>query len=372
MAPGYAAQEDQTAKTQANQAAAQEAAKKILGAQVAGRALVGYNGSTATPGTPTGGPQPPAPGQASAPSQPPGPPTAMLPQGGPPVPAPASQPPPSIPAQGGGGAPPGASGNIPEMSLQGWTQRILQTSPGIVNHPEILVAALDHVSPWIDQQGKSDLADAKLELAKQSVAQRGEIAKAQQETLRARQDSLGAQRASQGARADRRLDQGDTREARLAANSAVRNDVLTQRLQLQQQDLQRKVEAGDRGAALAQWRATTDALHKRATEIIQGNSAFNTMSDDDKKSLLAEQNEAYKAQIAAMRGTVQGGGPAAASGTPPAAGATPAPGAPSPAPAGSQAPPAAMLKPGGINIINGVGWRLVNGQPVQVPVPASQ
>lgn len=170
--PGYAAQEDQTAKTQANQAAAREAAIKLLGAHVLGQALVGQ------------GPQPPAPGQASVPSAPsavpgaagptsvggaPLPPPPSAPPGGAPQvppavpPGPAAQPPaPVAPAAGGAPA-------LPEISLQGLTQRILQTSPGVANHPEILLAALERAAPMLDRQGKEDLAEIRNQFTMQRI-----------------------------------------------------------------------------------------------------------------------------------------------------------------------------------------------------------
>jgi|GEM_PF-4333675 len=356
--PGYMAQENQTATTEQNQAAAQEVALKLLGAHVLGRALTG-----AAPGQPA--PQPPAPGQASVPNQPaPAPAPPAVAQGGPAAP-------PATPqmAQGAAGAPPSAGGSgLPEISLQALQQRILQTTPQVANHPEVMLAALERAAPILDRQGKEDLADMRKEIATQRLQQAGELA-------RARQESLDAYRAAQGSRADRRLDQGDTREARLAANSAVRNDATTQRLQMQQADLERKIQAGDRGVALAQWRATTDALHKRATEIIQSNSIASTLSDADRKAMLDEQRQAYEGQIAAMRGmagssTPQGG--TASAGAPPApkvqGQVTPnAPLVTQPAAAAS-APPLAMLKPNTITTFqNGQKWTIgPDGQPKQV------
>ncbi len=269
-------------------------------------------------------------------------------------------------AQGAAGAPPSAGGSgLPEISLQALQQRILQTSPQVAQHPEIMLAALERAAPILDRQGKEDLADMRKELATQRLQQAGELA-------RARQESLDAYRAAQGGRADRRLDQGDTRESRLAANSAVRNDATTQRLQMQQADLERKIQAGDRGAALAQWRATTDALHKRATEILQSNSIASTLSDPDRKALLDEQRQAYEAQITKMRDmagstTPQGG--TAPAGTPKVQGqVTPnAPLVTQPAAAAS-APPLAMLKPNTITTFqNGQKWTIgPDGQPKQV------
>ena len=262
----------------------------------------------------------------------------------------------------------------PEVTLQNAAKSMLAANPGLENHPELLVRALSHplITQALDRQGREDLADMRKEMATQRMQMaRERLDEAGRwhdmvhgDKSAAREDTK-EWRDAQGNRSDRRLDQTDTREVRLAANSAIRNDVLTQRLQMQQQDLQRKIEAGDRGAALAQWRAVTDALHKRATEIIQSNSVTNNMPEEDRKALLEEQRKAYEAQIAMMR-TGAKGGPAAA---PAAPAATPAPGEPSPAAATPSAPPpASMLRPGGINVMpDGSRWRLVNGQAVAVP-----
>jgi hypothetical protein len=139
VAPGYAAAEDQTAKTQVNQTKARDAAIKLIGANVLGSALTAGNG-----------PQAPPPGQASVPAprpvSPPAPPAAIPPQGAPPVPqggasvpTPAPQPAPAVPAPQAAGAP--ASG---KMGLQPMIAQILRTSPGVANHPEVLLAALTH------------------------------------------------------------------------------------------------------------------------------------------------------------------------------------------------------------------------------------
>lgn len=166
--PGYAAQQEQDAKTaasnaeaSANQGKARDAALKLLGAGVLGKALMGGDQ----------GPQAPPPGQASMPAPRPMPPpaptaaippqAAAVPQGGLP---PSPQPPPAVSAPAGGGAPPaapqaGGAAKLPEISLQGLTQRILETSPGIRNHPEVFLAALEHAKPFLDQQSKADLQE---------------------------------------------------------------------------------------------------------------------------------------------------------------------------------------------------------------------
>lgn len=278
--PGFSAQENQTATTQQNQAAAQEAAYKLLGAQVLGRALTGQQG-----------PQPPAPGQPSVP-------TAPSPQANP-QPMGQSAPPQASapqPAAGPAGAPPAQGGSgLPEVSLQALTQRILATSPGVRNHPEILMAALERAAPLLDRQSKEDLAELRKNMSTQRLESAAAIAQA-------RQESLDSWRGAQGERADRKLNQADTREQRLAAAAGIRQDQGWQRLEMQKQDLQRKIEQGGDKQALAQWRAVVDAQHKRATEIIQANSITSNLTKDDKKTLLDEQRSAYEAEIAAMRG----------------------------------------------------------------------
>ena len=89
---------------------------------------------------------------------------------------------------------------MPEISLAGLTQRILQTTPGVQNHPEILLAALERAKPMLDAQGKSDLDDVKQQFATQRLKF------AQQRLDDARQfhaQSVAAQQAAEAGRADR-------------------------------------------------------------------------------------------------------------------------------------------------------------------------
>lgn len=133
--PGYEAQEDRTAKTQANQTKAREAAIKLLGANVAGAALAGGQE----------GPQAPPPGQASVPAPKPMPPAAA-PQGAPPPvapPAPVSPPVAPPPAAAAPQAAAPAGGKLP---LQAAIAQILKRTPGVANHPEILLSALTHLN----------------------------------------------------------------------------------------------------------------------------------------------------------------------------------------------------------------------------------
>lgn len=572
---GFQKAENTQAVTEQNQAAAQEAAFKLLGAQVLGRALTG--------GQPQQGPQAPAPGQPSVPSAPPqqgnSPPMAQGDQ--PPAPTPQ-------PAAGAPGAPPPASGGgMPEISLQALTARILQTSPGVRNHPQVLLAALERAAPLLDRASKDQLYELRQEMQRQSLDARERMVRMQQEglntrnaastdariysadrgyegrtyaadrglegrkysadtLLQARELSTAARRdiaalsaqtrqeiadraelgrntraelsataraeiarlngetrrevvgmmeagrdrrsdqtsadrrystdartntaaeaeegrryatdrradtaaaaeagranrailsaetrqamqrmsmaarqeiedarqagatnraalsaetrrelatmgavarreitefveegrntraaagqqgqneraAARNERTDRRLDQNDTREGRLAVGAAVRQDQGYQRLEQQKEALaQRAISTGDK-QALAQWRAAVDAQHKYAMERINANSIGSNLSKPDKAALLAEQNAAYKAAIADMRQRMAS--PTAPIGTTLPSEA-PAPAGPPPA-AGAQAPPASMLKPGGVNVMpDGSKWRLENGQVVAVP-----
>ena len=350
---GFQKAENTQAVTEQNQAAAQEAAFKLLGAQVLGRALTG--------GQPQQGPQAPAPGQPSVPSAPApqGNPPPMA-QGGPPMappPQPAAGPPGAPVAQGGGG--------MPEISLQTLTQRILQTSPGVRNHPQVLMAALERAAPLLDRQSKEDLMELRKQMSTERLAQTGELAKARIDAARA------AEEGKQG--------RFDAREARLAASTAVRQDQGYQRLEVQRQDLERKIQQGGDKQALSQWRTLLDAQHKRAQEIIQSNSTMSGLKKEDRAALLAEADAVYKAAIAAMRdrmgSTTPTGGttPAGAPAAPKVQGQVPqnAPLVTAPA-AGAptvDAPPLAMLKPNTVTTFaNGQKWTVgPDGQPKQVP-----
>jgi hypothetical protein len=165
VAPGYADAEKKQADTQkvqadtqAKQTAQREAAVKLIGANVLGQALQG-----------TQGPQAPPPGQASVPNRPPVPPAAIppppgqqAPQGGPPPP-PASGPPlqPAAPVQTApvaAGAPPMAG----KLGLQPMIAQILKSSPGVANHPEVLLAALNHAKDLgiLDPDAEAAVDDA--------------------------------------------------------------------------------------------------------------------------------------------------------------------------------------------------------------------
>lgn len=322
--PAYQASENLQATTETNQAAAKEAALKLLGQHVLGRALTG--------GQPDQGPQPPAPGQPSVPT---------APQGGVPAQAPVQGSPASAPLPTASVAPSGT----PEITLQALTQRILATSPRVKDHPEVLMAALERAAPLLDRQSKEDLAELRKEMSTQRLKQTGELAQARIEASKA------AEAGKQG--------RFDAREARLAASTAVRQDQGWQRLEQQRQDIERKVQQGGDRTALSQWRTIVDAQHKRATEIIQSNSVMSGMKDEEKKSLLAEQRAAYEESISAMRGKMSQ--PAGAPATPPVA--------VTPSPAADSTPPLAVLKPNTVTTFaNGQKWTIgPDGQPKQVP-----
>lgn len=186
--PGYQASENLQATTEQNQSAAKEAALKLLGQHVLGRALTGAQ--------PDQGPQAPAPGQPSAPSAPQG----SGPAGPGAIPNPMQQAPPA-PPQGASGQTPGpgvSSGGgqafgstgtgsgMPEITLQGLTQRILATSPRVREHPEVLLAALERAAPLLDRQSKDDLYELRKAFQTQQLETRERMVRMQQEGLNQR------------------------------------------------------------------------------------------------------------------------------------------------------------------------------------------
>ena len=182
--PGYEAAEDQKAKTdktiaetQKNQTVQREAAIKLLGASVAGQALAG--------GAP--GPQAPPPGQASVPAPRPMPlqgvPPPPTPQGAPPLPIPQGGPPPGPPMpppQPQAAAPMGTAPN--KLGFQDAIKRVLQASPQVSNHPEILLAALNHMKDLgiLDPEAETQIAD----IHKQHTLNRIEAAKGHLDALK--------------------------------------------------------------------------------------------------------------------------------------------------------------------------------------------
>jgi hypothetical protein len=164
--PGYEDAEKKTADTekvhadaQAKQTAQRDAAIKMIGANVAGAALAGP------------GPQAPPPGQASMPARPPVPPPQAAPspappQGGPPPSAPPAAAPSPPPAPGP------AAGVSMKMPLQGAVQAILARSPQVANHPEILLAALNHFKDLgiLDPEAEAKIDEAQKQHTLQRVA----------------------------------------------------------------------------------------------------------------------------------------------------------------------------------------------------------
>ena len=260
---------------------------------------------------------------------------------------------------------------MPEISLPALTQRILQTTPQIKDHPEILLAALERAAPLLDRQSKEDLAEMRKEFQTRSLEQRAALASERMNL--AREQERG--RNDRSATAEKgRQDRFDTREARLAASTAVRQDQGYQRLQLQAQALADRAQATGDKKLLGEWRATVDAMHKRAQEIINANNANIQLSKTDKAALLAEQRQGYEEALNAMRQRMGSSTPT---------GGTAAPGAPAapkvegrvpqnaPLVTGGapvvDAPPLAMLKPNTITTFaNGQKWTLKNGQPAKV------
>jgi hypothetical protein len=213
---------------------------------------------------------------------------------------------------------------MPEISLEALTKRIIQTTPQVQGHPEILMAALERAAPLLDRQSKEDLAELRKQMQVQRLQQTGELAQARIEAAKA------AEAGKQG--------RFDAREARLAASTAVRQDQGYQRLQLQANALAERAQSTGDKNALSQWRATVDAMHKRATEIIQSSNTNIEMKPADKAALLAEQRQGYEAAITGMRERMGATTPT---------GGTTAPGAPMAPKIQGQVPQNAPLVTGG-------------------------
>jgi hypothetical protein len=175
--PGFQAAEDTTARTQLNQTAAREAAIKLLGAHALGAALA----SAAQPG-----PQAPPPGQASTPAPRPTAPVALPPQA-PTAPPTVAPPPPVVSAPAPAApSPPAAqsqatAGGLSEVTLPVLTQHIVRANPGIVNHPEVFLAAVERAAPLLDRQGKEDIAEMRKQFTEQRLTLARERLKAAQE-----------------------------------------------------------------------------------------------------------------------------------------------------------------------------------------------
>lgn len=314
------------------------------------------------------GPQAPAPGQPSVPMRPPMPMQGNMPQGGQQPPVGPSGPPQGMP-QGQQGGQPMPQGQLDWRVIMG---KVAQANPNAP--PQVLAAAVNKFLPLMNQQAQMEWKNVQMAIMAERQNTNQQRADTQQDQGGQRlqlQQGAEERRTQQG---DRRLDQGDTRlqqgadkEKRLAAAATVRQDQAYQRLDIQRQNLERQVTQGGDRQALAQWRAVLDAQHKRAQEIIQSNSFGNTMDAKDKKNLLADQDQNYRAAIEEMRNRT---GRSTPEGNKPAPGGKTQERATQGSSNPAAPPPEALqqLKEGAVTIFNnGQKWTLKNGQPEQVP-----
>ena len=367
--PGYQQADSNDAQTRLKKAQATGAETELAGDAAFGNTLKMFQqqvpGAQPMPGVqgqgpPMGpqmaqGPQAPAPGQPSVPMRPQQPMQPQMPQGG--------QPP-----MGGAPAQPQGQPQMQQPGMQGgqgqldWRVimgKVAQANPNAP--PQVLAAAVNKFLPLMNQQAQMEWKNVSLALAAQRANTGQESADTRRDQGNQRIDiQKGAEerRTEQG---DRRLDQGDTRndmaadrEKRLAAASTVRQDQGYQRLDMQRQDLERKVIQGNDRQALSQWRAVLDAQHKRAQEIIQSSNFGNTMDAKDKKNLLADQDQAYRAAIEEMRNKT---GRSTPEGNKPAAGGK----VESRAPQGNPASPVVPPQPGELRD----GYRFKGGDPAK-------
>ena len=319
--PGYQQAENTQAVTEQNQAAAREASIKLLGQQVLGRAFAQQQPNQ---------PMAPPPGQASVPADPSPAAAPPGPAGAPPAASPTPAPAPSA-------QPAGASG-MPEISLQGLTQRIMATTPQVRDHPEILMAALERAAPLLDRQSREDLAEMRKQMTTERLKQTGELAQARIDAAKA---------AEQG-----KNDRFQQREARLAKFAESREGQALQRLDLQRQALEQRAAQARTVEERQRLALEARTLHQKATEILQANNMFSGLSESDRKQLLADRAQQVETFITGLRNMGQAA-PAAPVG--PAAAPAPAQAEPKPAPTGT---PAAPL-PGFIKD----GWKFKGGDP---------
>lgn len=335
----------------------------------------------APPQSPMGGP----PGGQMPPSQ--GLPPQQMPQGGPPGAPPMGQPP-----QQQGGFAPQQPGTGP-LSWQTIAQKIAQANPGAP--PEVIARAVNRAIPlmnaqsqqewrqirteldFVKEQGRNErqanTLDSRENVATQRTDTQKEIATGRNET----QKATAATRAeTQGKIEEGRANRFDRSEERRQASAKVREDQGYQRLQQQADAARQRVEASAGKQGLSEWRAATDAAHKRAMEVIQ---SYKDMPTADRKKLIQEQEANYNTQLETMRAKVGRSTPGAAGA--PAETAPPkgtskeqekAPASPAPAfkPEAGGLPPeaAAQLKPGHVTTFgNGQKWTIENGQPKQLP-----
>lgn len=382
--PGYQASENLQATTETNQAAAKEAALKLLGQHVLGRALTGAQ--------PDQGPQAPAPGQPSVPS---------ASQGGDPagpgaIPNPMQQAPPAPPQGAPGMTPgPGVSSAPPPVpasddelwTIKGMTARILATSPQVRNHPEVLMAALERAAPRFDAQSKEDLAELRTNFQKQLAAQRTESAAARLEEAKRWHDRTSDDRrygvdtragtaatAEEGRntrstateegkstrsdarleRTDRRLDQADEREARISKFAASREGQALEKLDLARRSLEQRIESAKTREDRERLALELRTNHQKATEILQANSVMSSLKPLERKSLLQERAAQVEDAITRLRGKSS------------------QPTTTAPAAINPDAPPVSMLKEGQPQAFKNKQtgetqtWTLENGQPKQV------
>jgi len=260
---------------------------------------------------PQGGPPPQMQGQPMAP--PPGQPSVpMRPQvGGQQPGTPQGQPQGQPPQQQGGQPQVGGQPQQGQLDWRSIAQKVSQANPGAP--PAVIAAAVTKFLPLMNQQAQMEWKQVQLALMGQrqeTNQQRADTAQTQgDQRLQQGDKRIGIQQGAETRRTeqgDRRLDQGDTRidqsaarEKRLAASASIRQDQGYQRLELQKQNLERQITQGGDRQKLSEWRATVDAQHKRALEIIQLKAAM--MPDDERKALLKDQDEAYRTNLEEMR-----------------------------------------------------------------------
>lgn len=116
-------------------------------------------------------------------------------------------------------AAPADKSTLPEISLPGLTQRILQTHPGIQQHPEVFLAAIERAAPLLDRQGKDDVA----EMRNQFTIQRIQMAKDRLDEARRHHDLVSEDKANRESNVNSRLgtrqDSAEDRFSRLHPNA---------------------------------------------------------------------------------------------------------------------------------------------------------
>lgn len=341
--PGYLQADSTSQQTRLRKAQADQADIEMAGNTAFGNTLKAFQsqvpGAQAMPGAQGAqmaqGPQAPSPGQPSVPMRPPMPMQGNMPQGGQ---SPAGSSPmapqgmpqqgqPQMPPQGpqGGGQPPMQGGGMPggqgQLDWRVIMGKVAQANPNAP--PAVIASAVTKFLPLMNQQAQMEWKNVQMAMMAQRTQQGQErveqgdrrldqgdtrlgqgqekvdVSKAGEE----RRTTQGDRRLDQGdtrlQQGDRRLDQGDTREQRLAAGAAIRQDQGWQNLEIKKQNLARQITQGNDRQKLSEWRATVDAQHKRATEIIQSKQAM--MPDDERKALLKEENDNYRADLEQMR-----------------------------------------------------------------------